>query len=51
LKQDGFLDMVAIEWDSISMGDNPIEIWQNKIRHIRQYLDGWAKNVSVSYKN
>jgi hypothetical protein len=51
LKQDGFLEMVDNEWASISMGDNPTEIWKNKIHHIRQYLDGWAKKVSVSYKN
>jgi hypothetical protein len=42
--------MVAKEWASVNMGDNPLEIWQNKIWHIRQYLRGWATNLSGSYK-
>jgi hypothetical protein len=29
----------------VSTGGNPIEVWQNKIRHIRQYLRGWAKEI------
>lgn len=27
-----------------------MEIWQNKIRHLRQFLRGWAKNQSGIYK-
>jgi hypothetical protein len=27
-----------------------MELWQNKIRHLRQFLRGWAKNISGSYK-
>jgi hypothetical protein len=28
-----------------------MEVWQNKIRHLRSYLRGWAKNLSSVYKN
>ena len=27
-----------------------MERWQNKIRHLRQFLKGWAKNLSGQYK-
>lgn len=50
LKYDGFFEMVEREWKSISSGSNPMEVWQNKIRHLRQYLRGWAKNISGTYK-
>lgn len=50
LSQDGFYEMVATEWASITSGNTPIERWQNKIRHIRHFLRGWAKNISGVYK-
>jgi hypothetical protein len=50
LKVDGFIDMVARKWGSIPIDDNPINSWQNKIRHLRQYLKGWARNQSGIYK-
>jgi hypothetical protein len=50
LKIDGFIDMVAREWGSIRTDDNPINSWQNKIHHLRQYLKGWARNQSGIYK-
>jgi hypothetical protein len=28
----------------------PIDTWQKKIRHLRRYLRGWAKNLSGKYK-
>ena len=31
-------------------GHTPLEKWQAKIRRLRQYLRGWAKNVSGAYK-
>jgi hypothetical protein len=31
---DGFVDMISKEWSSITFGANPMEKWQNKIRHI-----------------
>ena len=27
-----------------------VERWQNKIRHLRQFLRGWAKHLSEIYK-
>jgi hypothetical protein len=42
--------MISKEWASINSGANPMEKWQNKIRHIRSFLRGWAKNLSSVYK-
>jgi hypothetical protein len=28
----------------------PLERWQAKVRRLRQYLRGWAKNLSGAYK-
>jgi hypothetical protein len=50
LKLEGFAEMVTKEWTSISSGSNPMEVWQKKIRHLRQFLRGWAKNLSGTYK-
>jgi hypothetical protein len=49
-RQDGFNDMVKREWLSTPSGGNPMETWQNKIRHLRSFLRGWAKNMSSAYK-
>jgi hypothetical protein len=33
------------------LGDkNPVEIWQNKIHHLRKFHKGWAYNQSSTYK-
>ena len=50
LRQDGFYDMVAAEWNAVNKGASPIEVWQNKIRHLRKFLKGWAKNQSCKHK-
>ena len=50
IRQEGFYEMVAAEWAAVSKGDTPIERWQNKIRHLRRFLKGWAKNLSGKYK-
>lgn len=31
-------------------GNNPIEIWQNKLRLLRHFLRGWARHGSGVYK-
>jgi hypothetical protein len=31
-------------------GATCIEIWQNKLRYLRNYLRGWAKNANGTYK-
>ena len=50
LRKEGFYDLITREWNSVTTGSSPIERWQNKIRHLRQYLRGWAKNISGKYK-
>jgi hypothetical protein len=50
LKQEGFMDMVTNEWRSVTNGPTPIESWKKKIRHLRKFLRGWARNVSGEYK-
>ena len=42
--------MIKKEWQSIAHGATNIERWQNKIRHLRSFLRGWAKNLSGVYK-
>jgi hypothetical protein len=42
--------MVIKEWWSISHGNSPMDKWQNKIRHLRSFVRGWAKNISNVYK-
>uniref|UniRef100_A0A452Y7A2 Uncharacterized protein n=1 Tax=Aegilops tauschii subsp. strangulata TaxID=200361 RepID=A0A452Y7A2_AEGTS len=49
-EREGFLNLIAIEWARESGGTFHVEIWQNKIRHLRQFLRGWAKNQSGIYK-
>jgi hypothetical protein len=34
----------------VDEGHNSLERWQAKIRRLRQYLKGWAKNTSGAYK-
>ena len=50
-KQEGFYDLVVREWNAIQVGNSPVEWWQNKIRHLRQFLRGWARNKSGEYKS
>ena len=50
LRHEGFYDLVKKEWLSIDQGASPVERWQNKIRHLRQFLRGWAKNMSGEYR-
>ena len=47
---EAFYEMVAAEWAVPAKGNTPIEVWQNKIRHLRRFLKGWAKNQSGKYK-
>jgi hypothetical protein len=50
LRKEGFFEMVRNKWVSVSAGDSPIDTWQNKIRCLRQFLRGWAQNMSGEYK-
>ena len=44
------MELIATEWARDSSGSSNMEKWQNKIRHLRQLLRGWAKNQSGIYK-
>jgi hypothetical protein len=50
LLRDEFCEMVSDVWQSTLVDGSPIQRWQAKIRRLRQYLRGWAKNVSGVYK-
>jgi hypothetical protein len=50
LLRDGFCNMVREIWQSVITEGTPLERWQAKIRRLRQYLRGWAKNLSGAYK-
>jgi hypothetical protein len=50
LFKDGFHEKVAEVWQRETKGSNSLERWQNKIRSLRRYLRGWAKNMNGSYK-
>ena len=50
LRDEGFVDIINAVWNSVSHGTTVLERWQNKIRHLRSYLRGWAKNLSRQYK-
>ena len=46
LLQKGFYKIVEDVWNKRVKGLNAMEVWQNKIRRLRQFLRGWAKNIS-----
>jgi hypothetical protein len=47
---DGFIDMIRDVWSNTTIGQSSMERWQGKIHMVRQYLQGWAKNVSGQNK-
>jgi len=49
LKKD-FFETVAKIWGSVDNGSSPMRRWQNKIKRLRQFLRGWAKNENGNYK-
>ena len=44
LRQEGFYEMIEKEWKSVITGNSPMDRWLNKLRHVRRFLKGWAKN-------
>ena len=44
LCKDGFFDMVRDVWRSENRGKTPMERWKNKIRRVRRFFRGWARN-------
>lgn len=49
--REGFVDMISREWNKHAGGNSSVDVWQNKIRHLRQFLRGWAKNISGVYRD
>jgi hypothetical protein len=50
LLKDGFFEVVSEVWKKERRGTSLMQIWQNKIRKLRQFLRGWAKNMNGAYK-
>jgi hypothetical protein len=50
LLKEGFFEMVSKVWIKETRGSTPMQRWQNKIRRLRQFLRGWAKNMNGAYK-
>ena len=50
LTRDDFHEVVEKVWRKENRGVSSIERWQNKIRRLKQFLRGWAKNKSDHYK-
>jgi hypothetical protein len=45
LTREGFFDLVKGVWEIENRGWSPMEQWQNKIRRLRRFLRGWARNL------
>jgi exonuclease III len=50
LLKDGFFELVSEVWTKENKGATSMQKWQNKIRRLRQFLRGWAKNMNGAYK-
>jgi hypothetical protein len=48
--KDGFFELVSDVWHKENKGNTPMQRWQNKIRRLRQFLRGCAKNMKGTYK-
>jgi hypothetical protein len=44
------MEVVRDIWAHTVVGHTLMERWQGKIRRLRQYLRGWAKNIGGQYK-
>jgi hypothetical protein len=42
--------VVSEVWRKENRGTTSMQGWQNKIRRLRQFLRGWAKNMNGAYK-
>jgi len=50
LLREGFFELVSDVWNKENKGSTSLQVWQNKIRKLRQFLRGWAKNMNGAYK-
>jgi hypothetical protein len=48
--REGFSKMVTQVWQNESRGIIPLQKWQFRIQKLHQFLRGWAKNTSGTYK-
>jgi hypothetical protein len=48
--RDGFFELVKVVWEYENRGRSPLEQWQNKIRRLRRFLRGWARNLVLQNK-
>jgi hypothetical protein len=48
--KDGFFELVSDVCHKENKGNTPMQRWQNKIRRLRQFLRGCAKNMKGTYK-
>jgi hypothetical protein len=42
--------MVKFIWDKPVVGNTPIQRWNNKLRSMRRYLGGWARQMAGQLK-
>jgi hypothetical protein len=50
LLKDGFFELVSDVWHKENKKNTSMQRWQNKLRRLRQFLRGWAKNMMGAYK-
>jgi hypothetical protein len=50
LKVEGFSKIVKNSYDSECLVDDPLEVWQFKIRILRKKLRGWSRNIESEMK-
>jgi hypothetical protein len=50
LLREDFCGIVAEIWQQENNGHTPLQIWQNKIRRLRQYLRGGSKNYIGAFR-
>jgi hypothetical protein len=50
LLREGFFYLVSEAWNKENRGSTSLQVWQNKIRKVRQFLRGWDKNMNGAYK-
>jgi hypothetical protein len=50
LLREDFSELVVGIWRKEQRGTTPLQPWQCKIQRLRQFLSGWAKDVSSKYK-
>jgi hypothetical protein len=50
LLKEGFFEVIFEVWKKENREGTLMQRWQNKIRRLRQFLRGWAKNMNGAYK-